>query len=178
VHTLATLQFHKSTILLWPGSDRTYDWGDAAWYFPIQNHAVFGRQPISAILILRPSALSMSARSGKLVTSQAGNEAKRYSYNPAGQLIQVETHDGTSYQVQAEMEYNGRGQRVSLTASQGEQSLSTTYRLDGAPASAGETVYYHPGIGDVNLHRIMKIDISAWRQKYLFHPGNAGFGLC
>jgi RHS repeat-associated protein len=84
--------------------------------------------------------------------SQAGLGAKRYSYNTAGQLVQVEAHDGSAYQVQAEMVYNGQGQRLSLTAYQGAQSLSTSYLLDGnslliATADAQST-YYLPGIGE------------------------------
>jgi hypothetical protein len=36
--------------------------------------------------------------------------AKRYTYNAAGYLTQVETHNGAGWDVQAEMSYNGLGQ--------------------------------------------------------------------
>jgi YD repeat-containing protein len=84
--------------------------------------------------------------------SQAGPEARRYSYNTAGQLVKVEAHDANSYQVQAEMTYNGQGQRLSLTVHQGEQSLTTAYMLDGstllAATANGESTLYLPGIGE------------------------------
>ena len=37
--------------------------------------------------------------------------AKRYTYNAAGNLVQVEAHNGSNWDVQAEMNYNGLGQR-------------------------------------------------------------------
>jgi RHS repeat-associated protein len=51
-------------------------------------------------------------------------------YNAAGFLTRAETHDGTAYQPQAEMQYNGLGERVSMTGWQGEISLTTSYVLD------------------------------------------------
>ena len=83
---------------------------------------------------------------------QAGNGAKRYSYNTAGQLTNVETHDGSAYQPQAEMAYDGLGQRLSLTGRQAGQSLTTRYLLDGSQTLAatanGQTTYYLSGVGE------------------------------
>jgi YD repeat-containing protein len=95
----------------------------------------------------------------------AANGARRYSYNTAGQLKKVECHNGTGYQPQAEMAYNGQGQRLSLTTHQDWQShcqerwffgLDTwpaAYLLDGkrvlvATALVGHTSYYLPGVGE------------------------------
>ena len=84
--------------------------------------------------------------------SQAGNEARRYTYTTAGQLVQVEAHDGSAYQVQAEMVYNGQGQRLLLTAHQEGQSLTTNYLLDGntllAATANGASTHYLPGMGE------------------------------
>ncbi len=64
----------------------------------------------------------------------------------------METHDGASYQAQAQMQYNGLGQRLALTAHQGGQSLTTSYLLDGdtllAATASGQTTYYLSGIGE------------------------------
>ncbi len=73
-------------------------------------------------------------------------DACHYIYNAAGFLTRAETRDGTTYQPQAEMQYNGPsagsepalslskgqvlGERVSMTGWQGEISLTTTYTLD------------------------------------------------
>ena len=35
--------------------------------------------------------------------------AKRYTYNAAGSLVQVEAHNGSDWETQAEMDYNGLG---------------------------------------------------------------------
>lgn len=82
------------------------------------------------------------------------NGARRYTYSPAGYLLQVETHDGTAYQPQAEMAYNGLGQRLRMTAHQGELSLTTQYLLDlpahARPLSAtanNQTTFYLYGTG-------------------------------
>ena len=61
--------------------------------------------------------------------------ARRYSYNAAGFLTRAETHNGTTYQPQAEMQYNGLGERVSMTGWQGEISLTTSYVLDPSASS-------------------------------------------
>lgn len=67
-------------------------------------------------------------------------------------MVQVEVHDGTSYQVQAEMVYNGMGQRLATTAHQAGQSLTSNYLLDGSQTLAatadGQTTYYLNGVGE------------------------------
>ena len=84
--------------------------------------------------------------------AQAASGAKRYSYNTAGQLTQVETHDGSGYQLQAEMVYDGQGQRLEMTGHQAGQSLTTRYLLDGrqtlAATANGQTTYYLNGVGE------------------------------
>jgi RHS repeat-associated protein len=84
------------------------------------------------------------------------NGARRYTYSAAGWLVKVETHDGSAYELQAEMAYNGLGQRLSMTAHQGEVSLTTQYLLD-LPANArplaatanSQTTFYLYGNGPV-----------------------------
>jgi RHS repeat-associated protein len=78
-------------------------------------------------------------------------DARRYTYNAAGYLTRAETHDGTTYQPQAEMQYNGLGERIAMTGWQGEISLTTTYTLDltrrngvlSANASGNTTFYLY-----------------------------------
>jgi len=84
------------------------------------------------------------------------NGAKRYTYNTAGYLIQTEAHDGSAYQLQAEMFYNGLGQRLRMTGYALGTSVTTTYVLDlmdnARPLSAtsdGNTTYYVYGLGPV-----------------------------
>lgn len=59
-----------------------------------------------------------------------GDGAKQYTYNSAGYLIQTKTHDGNDYQVQAEMQYDGLGQRISMTGYALGTSVTTQYVLD------------------------------------------------
>jgi len=68
--------------------------------------------------------------------------------------VRVETHDGAAYQPQAEMVYNGLGQRVSLIAWTAVLSLTTHYVLDPlyearplAATAAGQTTFYVHGHG-------------------------------
>ncbi len=84
------------------------------------------------------------------------NGARRYTYNDAGYLAQVESHDGASYQLQAEMTYNGLGQRLAMTAYALGQSVTTQYTLDtawsGYPLVAdadGQSTFYFYGRGAV-----------------------------
>jgi len=83
---------------------------------------------------------------------QAASGAKRYTYNTAGQLTKVETHDGSAYQPQAEMIYDGQGQRLAMTGHQGSLSLTSHYLLDGqttiAATADGQTTYYLSGMGE------------------------------
>jgi hypothetical protein len=76
---------------------------------------------------------------------------RRYSYNAAGFLTRAEKHDVINYQPQAEMQYNGLGERVSMTGWQGDVSLTPSYVLDltqrnnvlTATASGNTTFYRH-----------------------------------
>ncbi len=73
--------------------------------------------------------------------SQAG--ASRYTYNTAGYLTTVEKFDGTVWQDQAEMLYDGLGQRLSLTAWAVGASATTQYVLDHGQvltATTGESM--------------------------------------
>jgi RHS repeat-associated protein len=82
--------------------------------------------------------------------------ARRYSYSAAGYLTQVEAHDGTAFQLQAEMAYNGLGDRLALTAHVGGESLTTEYALDLlslssplAATAAAQTTFYLYGLGAI-----------------------------
>jgi RHS repeat-associated protein len=80
------------------------------------------------------------------------NGAKRYSYNTAGFLVKVETYT-TDWQPQAEMAYDGLGNRLAMTGYADGQSVTTQYALDGGQtllASAEEqTTAYLYGLGAI-----------------------------
>ena len=85
-----------------------------------------------------------------------GSGARRYTYNTAGYLVGTEIHDGMDYQPQAEMVYNGLGQRTSMTAYTGGQSVTTNYVVDilrnAYPLVAtadGQSTYYLYGLGAI-----------------------------
>jgi RHS repeat-associated protein len=94
---------------------------------------------------------------GSLVESvPAGSSmtgASRYSYNAAGFLVAVENHNGTAWQDQAQMVYDGLGERLSMTAWEMGVSLTTTYELDSGrvlTATAGDlTTAYLYGLGAI-----------------------------
>ncbi|MDL1911587.1 hypothetical protein FBQ81_13010 [Chloroflexi bacterium CFX6] len=73
--------------------------------------------------------------------------AKRYTYNAAGNLVQVEAHNGSAWDVQAEMDYNGLGQRLSMDAA----GVIAHYVMDGnrplVSDSAGNTTFFLYGRG-------------------------------
>ncbi|HKJ38570.1 MAG TPA: SBBP repeat-containing protein [Anaerolineales bacterium] len=77
------------------------------------------------------------------------NGAKRYTYNVAGNLVQVEAHNGSNWDVQAEMDYNGLGQRLSMTAA----GVTSQYVMDGdrplTAESNGNTTFYLYGLGGI-----------------------------
>ncbi len=50
--------------------------------------------------------------------------ARRYTYSTAGYLVKVESHDGSGYQPQAEMAYNGLGQRLAMTGYAGSTGVT------------------------------------------------------
>jgi YD repeat-containing protein len=53
--------------------------------------------------------------------------ANRYTYNAAGYLTQVELHDGSGWNVQSGMTYNGLGVRMTSSA----LGITTHYVSDG-----------------------------------------------
>ena len=65
---------------------------------------------------------------GSLIQSTPGetlaNGAKRYTYNTAGFLLKVETYT-TDWQPQAEMAYDGLGNRLEMTGHADGQSVTT-----------------------------------------------------
>jgi len=75
------------------------------------------------------------------------NGDKRYTYNTAGYLTQVETHNGTGWDVQAEMTYNGLGQRLSMDAA----GVIAYYVMDGnrplTATTGNDTTSYLYGLG-------------------------------
>ena len=75
--------------------------------------------------------------------------AKRYTYNTAGYLTQVESHNGSDWNTQAEMDYNGLGQRLSMDAA----GVIAYYVMDrNRPLTAesnGNTTFYLYGLGAI-----------------------------
>ncbi len=75
--------------------------------------------------------------------------AKRYTYNAAGNLVQVEAHNGSAWDVQAEMDYNGLGQRLSMDAA----GVIAYYVMDGdrplTAESGGNNTFYLYGLGAI-----------------------------
>ncbi|MCP4420470.1 MAG: hypothetical protein GY805_28015, partial [Chloroflexi bacterium] len=57
-------------------------------------------------------------------------DAVQYSYDQSGRLVQVESHDGTGFQLQAEMVYDGRGNRLQAIAHAAGSTITATYTLD------------------------------------------------
>jgi len=94
---------------------------------------------------------------GSLVQSMPGdnpaNGASRYTYNSAGFLVGVDSHDGSNWQPQAEMSYDGLGERLSMTAHASGQSITTQYELDNGQvlsATANDlTTTYLYGLGPI-----------------------------
>lgn len=93
---------------------------------------------------------------GSLIQSTPGETlsagAKRYSYNTAGFLVSVETYTGTvDWELQAEMLYDGLGNRLEMTGYANGQSVTTRYTLDAgrvlAAASADNSTFYLYGMG-------------------------------
>jgi hypothetical protein len=73
--------------------------------------------------------------------------AKRYTYNTAGYLTQVETHNGSGWDTQAEMAYNGLGQRLGMDAA----GVIAYYVMDGnrplTATTGSDTTSYLYGLG-------------------------------
>jgi hypothetical protein len=65
------------------------------------------------------------------------NGATRNTYNKAGYLVKVEGHNGTAWQTQAEMRYDGLGNRLEMTSYADGVSETIRYQLDnGQPLAA------------------------------------------
>ena len=81
----------------------------------------------------------------------ADSGSKRYSYSVAGFVTKVELYDGSTWQPQAEMAYDGLGNRLEMSAYAEGQSVTTRYVLDGSQvlaATAGESsTFYLCGYG-------------------------------
>jgi RHS repeat-associated protein len=58
------------------------------------------------------------------------NGETRYTFNQRNLLIQAETHNGSGYQVQAEVTYDGNGGRLQAVAYVGGIPITTTFILD------------------------------------------------
>jgi RHS repeat-associated protein len=84
-----------------------------------------------------------------LPDGNATTGAKRYTYNAAGYLTQAEAHNGTDWETQAEMAYNGLGQRLGMDAA----GVIAHYVMDGnqqlTADSNGNTTYYLYGAGAI-----------------------------
>ncbi|MFZ6029379.1 MAG: hypothetical protein ACOYYS_16835, partial [Chloroflexota bacterium] len=61
-----------------------------------------------------------------------GEGGRRYTYNAAGLLTRAEGYSSGAYQSQAEMVYNGLGERVQMTGWAEGQSATTIYTIDMA----------------------------------------------
>ncbi len=55
----------------------------------------------------------------------------RYIFNQAGEMLRIENHDGNNYIVQAEIVYNGLGQRIQAVGVVQGVAMTNTYTLDG-----------------------------------------------
>jgi YD repeat-containing protein len=92
---------------------------------------------------------------GSLVMSSPSqgeaNGATRNTYNKAGYLVKVEGHDGTAWQTQSEMRYDGLGNRLEMTSYNEGVGETIRYQLDnGQPLAAvgtESTSYYLYGRG-------------------------------
>jgi len=88
-----------------------------------------------------------------------GNGARRYTYSVAGYLTKAELHDGSAYQPQADMKYDGLGNRRVMTGWSGGVSATTTYTVDlllpvapplvAAPNSGQATFYLYGSNGPI-----------------------------
>jgi serralysin len=92
---------------------------------------------------------------GSLVMSSPSqgeaNGATRNTYNTAGYLVKVEEHNGTAWQIQSEMRYDGLGNRLEMTSYNEGMGETIRYQLDnGQPLAAvgtESTSYYLYGRG-------------------------------
>lgn len=82
--------------------------------------------------------------------------SSRYTYNTASYLVKTETHNGSNYQLQAEMLYDGLGQRLKMTGYALGSSVTTDYVLDPlqnahplTATSLGNTTTYFYGVDPI-----------------------------
>jgi RHS repeat-associated protein len=61
---------------------------------------------------------------------ESATGARRYTYDAAGYLKAIEINDGTEYQLQAQMQYDGLGQRLEMSAYGMDMSITTQYVVD------------------------------------------------
>ncbi len=102
--------------------------------------------------------------------------AVQYSYDQSRRLVQVESHDGTGFQLQAEMVYDGNGRRLQAIAHADASSITATSTLDprsGLPLSVDNgtnitlILYGQAAIGEYTSQ------IGAWR----YYLGDAQFSV-
>ena len=58
------------------------------------------------------------------------NGETRYTFNQMNRLIQVESHNGSNYVIQAQVRYDGDGGRLQAVAYVGGTAITTTFTLD------------------------------------------------
>ena len=94
-----------------------------------------------------------------LPNGNPGTGAKRYTYDVTGNLVQVEAHNGAGWNTQAEMNYNGLGQRLSMDAA----GVIAHYVMDGdrplSAESAGNTTFYLYGLAMENDTKVAALSI-------------------
>ena len=101
------------------------------------------------------------------------NGATRNTYNKAGYLVKVEGHDGTAWQVQSEMRYDGLANRLEMTAYNEGVGETTRYQLDNgqplAAVGAESTSFYLYGRGVIgtktdNWRYVLQDGLGSTRQ--------------
>jgi len=106
-------------------------------------------------LILAKSVLVLILRETTPNGTNPANGAIRYTYDAANRMTKLETHNGSAYNVLAQMAYDGLGNRARLTTWAGSP-LTTTYatRIVGQvqilqAGSGGITTTYWYGVGSI-----------------------------
>jgi hypothetical protein len=115
-----------------------------------------GKQTITTDYDMNGRAYRQYDGNGSLVQSMPGDDpaqgASRYTYNTAGFLVKVESY-GASWDPQAEMGYDGLGNRLSMTGYAAGGRVTTQYELDNSQvlaASANDlTTTYLYGLGPI-----------------------------
>lgn len=84
-----------------------------------------------------------------LPNGNEANGAKRYTYNAAGYLVKVESHDASGWSTQSEIIYNGLGTRMTTSASGVTSQYASDGQLPLAISSGGKTTTILYGNGPV-----------------------------